>query len=98
MKIPLAFKETFGLVIDPLYSELVKVANHFHPGYQYTMQEIFDRLESKYRRSHFTNAQWYHKINKTIDAMIKYELMEYKDGYYHRTKWDYYSTKIPMQK
>lgn len=86
MNIPISFIETFGLVIDPLYPELEKVANHFTRGETYTMKQIFAKLEEIYRKPNLSNEDWYYKVNKTVDALIHYDLIEYNEGYYLRTK------------
>lgn len=90
MNIPLSFKDTFGLIIEPRYASLVEVANNFHPGVQYSTIDIFKALESKYRKSHTSQKKWLESINKTFDKMIEYGLMDQKDGYFYRTKMDYY--------
>jgi hypothetical protein len=74
--------QTFELIEDPLYPKMKAIANLFKPG-KYTVKQIFTALERRFRQPMLSDQEWFAKANKTLDGLVYYELLEYKDGYYH---------------
>ncbi len=80
------FITTFDLVEipDPMYDKMKPVAAMFEKGIRYTTQMIFDMLAKKYRKSLWSNQEWYPKANKAMDLLLYYDFLEYREGYYYR--------------
>lgn len=80
------FITTFDLVEipDPMYDKMKPVAAMFEKGIRYTTQMIFDMLAKKYRKSLWSNQEWYPKANKAMDLLLHYDFLEYREGYYYR--------------
>ncbi len=72
--------DNFQLVEDPKYDKFKKVARPFDKDRLYTTQEIFHKLEKRYRRGR--DGRWVETVNKLFDGMLYYELMIQENGYF----------------
>ena len=87
MEVPMSFVDTFGLVPDPDYPKLVKLADNFIPGEFYTIQDIVSIISDRYRLTSTLEKEWIPRMNKAIDMLIFYELIKWsqEDFAYYRT-------------
>ena len=91
MIIPHTFVDTFGLVFDTAYDTkykgMLKVANLFDYGQQYTTQQVFNILAKQYRKARRNEHDWGKDASRAIDALEEHGLIQYVDGYYQRINY-----------
>jgi len=84
--VPPAFKDTFGLRLCEFYPKVRLLAEEFTRGEQYTAEQVMNELlknHPDWRKSKAEKGAW---CSKRLDYLVYYDLLEYKDGYYYRTK------------
>lgn len=80
MIIPTTFSENF--TPDQVYIALQKLAALFEKDKQYTTLQVMEILEEKHRKKQPGHV-WWPRVNRWIDAMVKQELLTYKEGYFY---------------
>ena len=86
MIIPTPFIDTFGLRLCTFYPKLLPIAEEFTEGEQYTTQQAMDIIlkhHPDWRKSNAEKGKW---CSDRLDYMVYYDLLEYREGYFYRTK------------